>query len=89
MATPKKKNQTPPAPVVKGRLNVHKFRIDGYIAVDPKNVQTIVDAANVVNAAMDALNAGGAVITKEDAQFTSVNAEGEPDETGDDAGDTE
>lgn len=68
--------QTAAAAPEKKRINVHRFTIGGYIEVNHKDTKTIVGAADAVNAAIDALKKAGAVIEKEEVQFTSTTVGG-------------
>jgi len=55
------------------RLNVLKFNLAGYIAVNSKDVKTIVRASELFAKIVEDLKAGGAVITRdEEPQFTTV-----------------
>lgn len=59
----------------KGRLNVLKFRIDGYIPVNPRDPKKIVAASDALNEAQELLVKAGATIAEpSDAQFTTVAA---------------
>lgn len=61
-----------PATAAKERINIHRFNISGYIAIDSKKTSTVVEASDAVNAALKVLTDAKAVIQKDEAYFTST-----------------